>query len=703
MIEPKIPGADAGVSVVIPSFNGRELLSKNLPQLSAALARGGSPSEVILADDGSTDGSSEWLRKEFPQVRVVRSERREGFQRAVSMGLEAARYGLVYFLNSDVSVRPGFLEPLLRHFEDLRTFAVSSREIPGGQGEDAPDLFPTVRFRMGFWWHRYSEISPRLVRASPVFFVSMGHGLFRKRMLEELGFLDSRFEPFYFEDQDICFRAWRRGWRCLYEPASVVACEHQATIGRLYSRGRIQHIHWRNRFLFQWKNLTGLRYRLRELFWLPLLAVAAPLSGKWPFTTGLLAACVRQMRMPRAEGAAPSGALLSPGRLLAAFGRLPRSRYRILFLHDYAILGGAERSLLLLAGSLDRSLFEPVIALAEDGPLHGHMARARVRSVRLDFPALHPCRFDRWLWHSWRLARWMRAEQVDLVHGNTPRSNLYAWLAGRLAGVPVLWHMRNVLESGMWDIEAVLRRLPDAILCNSRAVRSRFGAEAAPDRFDVVYTGVDTEKFRPLAPSERDAARAELSLGDGHLGIAVVGNIGTKVAHEEFLEAARRVSASRPGALFFIVGSAEFAQHRTLESRLHALVRERGLSDRVRFLGHLDDVSRLMAAMDLLVFPSRFEAFSRALLEAMACGLPVVASDAGGILEAVADGETGRLVHGVDPERLAEGMLELIDDPDKRRRWGAAARLRAEREFSVAQTARQTERVYVRLLEGFPA
>ncbi len=701
-MEPEIPGADTGVSVVIPSFNGRELLSKNLPPLLAALGRGGLPSEVILVDDGSTDRSCEWIQREFPQVRVVRSERREGFQRAVSRGLEVVRYGLVYFLNSDVSVRRGFLEPLLRHFEDPRTFAVSSREIPKGQVEDAPDHFPTVRFRMGFWWHRYSEIWPRLMRVTPVFFVSMGHGLFRKRMLQELGFLDPRFEPFYFEDQDICFRAWRRGWRCLYEPASVVACEHQATIGRLYSRGRIQHIHWRNRFLFQWKNLTGWRYRLRELFWLPLLAGAAPLSGKWPFTTGLLAACLRQMRMPR-TGAPPSGAPLPPRRLLAAFGRLPKSRYRILFLHDHAVLGGAEGSLLLLASSFDRSLFEPVIALAEDGPLHGRMAGARVRSVRLDFPALHRYRVDRWLWHSWRLARWIRAQQVDLVHGNTPRSNLYAWLAGRLAGVPVLWHMRNVLESGMWDIEAMLWRLPDAILCNSRAVRSRFGAEVPPDRLDVVYTGVDTEKFRPLAPSERDAARAELSLGDGRVGIAVVGNIGTKVAHEEFLEAARKVSASRPGALFFIVGSAKFAQHRALESRLHALVRERGLSDHVRFLGHLDDVGRLMAAMDLLVFPSRFEAFSRALLEAMACGLPAVASDAGGNLEAVADGETGRLVHGVDPERLAEGMLELIDDPDKRRRWGEAARLKAERDFSVAQTARQTERVYVRLLEGFPA
>jgi glycosyltransferase involved in cell wall biosynthesis/GT2 family glycosyltransferase len=696
----RIPGANAAVSVVIPSFNGRELLSKNLPPLLAALARGGSPSEVILADDGSTDGSSEWLREEFPQVRVVRSDRREGFQRAVSRGLEAARYGLVYFLNSDVSVRSGFLEPLLCHFEDPRTFAVSSREIARGVGEDAGDRFPTVRFRLGFWWHRYSEIGPRLMRAVPVFFVSMGHGLFRKRMLYELGFLDSRFEPFYFEDQDICFRAWRRGWRCLYEPASVVACEHQATIGRLYSWGRIQHIHWRNRFLFQWKNLVGWRYRLRELFWLPLLAIAAPLSGKWPVTTGLLAACLRQMRIPRAPSATPSGALLPPHRLLAAFGRLPKSRYRILFLHDYAILGGAERSLLLLAGSLDQALFEPVIALAEAGPLHIHLARASVRSVPLDFPSLHPYRFDRWLWHSWRLARWIRTQQIDLVHGNTPRSNLYAWLAGRLAGVPVLWHMRNVLEPGMWDIEAMLRRLPDAILCNSRAVRSRFG-EVPADRLNVVYTGVDTEEFRPRAPSERDAARAQLHLGDGRVGVAVVGDIGTKVAHEEFLEAARNVSASRPDARFFIVGSAKFAQHRAMESRLHALVRARGLSDRVRFLGHLDDVGPVMAAMDLLVFPSRFEAFSRALLEAMACALPVVASDTGGILEAVVDGETGRLVRGVDPACLAEGMLELIDDPDKRRRWGAAARLRAKREFSAPQTARRTEEIYVRLLEGF--
>lgn len=686
-----------GVSVIIPSFDGRELLAACLPPLIEALRDHDQPHEIIVSDDGSSDGTAEWLGEAFPQVRIVRSETNTGFQGAVTRGLSAAKHDLVYFLNNDMRVQPGFLAPLVRCLDDPRVFAAASREVVDGRPDEAADMIPVVRFRCGFWWHRYERVEPRLRHAAPVLFVTLGHGLFRKGMLDDLGFLDPRFEPFYFEDQDLCFRAWRRGWKCLYEPSSVVTGMHQATIGRLHSSRAVERIHWRNRFLFQWKNLRGARYRVRELLWLPLLAIVAPLIGKGALSAGLISALRGRRTVPLPPRDDPDLAVFTAEDILAMFRRPPKSIYRILFLHDQAVIAGAEKSLLLLAGGLDRARFEPLFAIGEKGPFVQLLAENGIRVADYGFPRLRRSRPDRWVLHAYRLARWMRRHGIDLVHGNTPSSNLHAWLAGRLAGIPVVWQMRNVLEAGMRDVERTLQWAPDAILCNSAAVAARF----RPDpRVRVVYTGVDTERYSPLPSDERAEIRSALGIAEEQVAVGIAGRIGSKQGHETFLRAARVVAGDRPQARFFVIGSAQFSEERRREADAQALAVELRIDDSVTFLGHRDDMERVMPAMDILAHPSWFEAFSRSVLEAMSCGTPVIGSRVGGIPEAIADGITGRLVEPGDPEALAQALLELIDDPDKRRAWSEASRSRAMNEFPVARTVQETSAVYLDLLEG---
>jgi len=686
-----------GVSVIIPSFDGRELLASCLPPLIAALRDQAQPHEIIVSDDGSDDGTAEWLSEAFPEVRVARSETNTGFQGAVARGLAAARHDLVYFLNNDIQVQPGFLTPLVRCLDDPRVFAAASREVLTGQPDETADRLPVVRFRLGFWWHRYEEVEPRLKEKVPVLFVTMGHGLFRRRMLDELGFLDPRFEPFYFEDQDLCFRAWSRGWECLYEPASMVTGGHQATIGRLHSRRTVERIHWRNRFLFQWKNLRGARYRVRELFWLPPLAVVAPLIGKGALSAGLFSAIRARRTLPSPPREDPSPGGFTTEDILAMFRRLPQPVYRILFLHDQAIIGGAEKSMLLLASGLDRRRFEPLFAIGADGPFRQLLAENGMRTVGCRLPSLHGLRLDRWVLHSWRLARWMRRHGIDLVHGNTPRSNLYAWLAGRLARIPVVWQMRNVLEDGMRDVERILQWAPDAILCNSGAVASRFRPAA---RVHVVYTGVDTQRYSPLSAEERAETRSTLGIVEDQVAVGIAGRIGYKQGHEVLLRAARVIAEKRPQARFFVIGSAQFSHEHRHQTDVQALAADLGLEGSVTFLGHRDDMDRVLSAMDILAHPSWFEAFSRTVLEAMACGTPVIGSRVGGIPEAVEDGVTGRLVEPGNPEALAQALLELIDDPGKRRAWSEASRRRAVSEFPVARTVQETSAAYLDLLEA---
>lgn len=273
------------VSIIIPNWNGKELLERNLPPLLKALKLFQGKWEVIIVDDGSTDGSPEFIEKGYPDIRLIRLNENRGFATACNQGARAAKYDTIYLLNNDVVVNEGFLEPLLRHFEKEDIFAISSMEI----GKNFNSL-PLVRFKFGIFWCWYQPLQRRLKEAVPVFCVSGGHTLYDKEKFLKLGGFDELFNPFYGEDGDICWRAWRRGWKSLYEPVSQVRHYWQSTIGKYYSQREIQIIHWRNRFLLTWKNLTSKRLLFRHFFFLPFELIISVLTGKKYFALGFFAA-----------------------------------------------------------------------------------------------------------------------------------------------------------------------------------------------------------------------------------------------------------------------------------------------------------------------------------------------------------------------------------------------------------------------------
>lgn len=259
-------------SIVIPAFNGKRHLEANLPSLFDA-TRGRSGPEVIVVDDGSADGTSEFLRNRFPQVRVIALAANRGFAGACNAGVESAKGEVVYFLNSDARVVSGFLDPVLRGFGDPTVFAVGSREIPSQK--EGTLAVPVPFFRFGLFGHRYVETGIP-ARPIPVLFVSAGHAAFSREKFVALGGFDELFRPFYWEDIDLCYRAWRRRWRVILEPESVVHHEGQGTIGRFYAPATIQSVYWKNRFLFAWKNLRDAAFIAEHLACLPFLLLALP-------------------------------------------------------------------------------------------------------------------------------------------------------------------------------------------------------------------------------------------------------------------------------------------------------------------------------------------------------------------------------------------------------------------------------------------
>lgn len=280
-----------GISIIIPNWNGKQLLERNLPFLLDALVLYQGETEVIVVDDGSIDGSIEFLTTSYPNVKVLSSYKNEGFAIACNNGILASKNEVVYLLNNDVAVSKNFLESLWPYFEYDDVFAVSSVAYPPIADISLSSQVSTVQvqFKYGIFWYYYKAIIDTGGPIS-VFFSSGGHSAYDKKKFLELGGFDNLFHPFYWEDADISYRAWKRGWRSLYEPESRVIHNQQTTIGNRFKKDFIQKIHWRNRFLFMWKNMDDAVLWFQHLFLLPFELALMPLIGRGYFSRGFFMA-----------------------------------------------------------------------------------------------------------------------------------------------------------------------------------------------------------------------------------------------------------------------------------------------------------------------------------------------------------------------------------------------------------------------------
>jgi glycosyltransferase involved in cell wall biosynthesis len=221
-----------------------------------------------------------------------------------------------------------------------------------------------------------------------------------------------------------------------------------------------------------------------------------------------------------------------------------------------------------------------------------------------------------------------------------------------------------------------------------------------PDRIVTVYDGVDLERF-DCGRVDRRAVRGELGLKEREIVIGMVGRFSPGKGHEEFLAAAHSIHRQFPEVKFLIVGDASFGEEAYASSIREAgrpLVEEGAL----QFTGFRADVPAIMGAMDILAFPSYAEAFGDVLIEAMAMELPVVSTNCDGVLEIVADGETGIQVPARSGEALAEALILLVRDSDLRRRLGMSGRKRVEELFNLERRTDRIEELYAKLLFGGP-
>lgn len=287
------------VSIIIPTFNGLTLLQKHLPALLAADGVG--DAELIIADDGSTDGTAAWLSQQVPQARVVRLETNGGFSRACNAGIAAATGDILVLLNNDVEATPGFLAPLLLTLaSEPDVFAVNaSILIPGramlNEGEKRG------AFHHGqFYVDHLRDPARRSNSTAPTLYATACAAAYRRDLVDALGGFDTLYSPAYWEDVDLSYRALRRGWKVLFEPASIVYHQHEATTARLDPR-YLSMVRQRNGFFFVWKNITDLRWTAASLFLSPWIALYRIVRDQDASLLRGLCAAVREWRhiLPR--------------------------------------------------------------------------------------------------------------------------------------------------------------------------------------------------------------------------------------------------------------------------------------------------------------------------------------------------------------------------------------------------------------------
>lgn len=245
------------VSVVIPNYNGMALLRDNLPPLIRAARALTQPWEVIIVDDGSMDGSVDFIKENYPYIILLKNDVNLGFAETMNRGIYAARHDVVVALNNDVVVGDDFFAATLSRFSDSDVFSITPNITDPRTGLN----MAVNRVKPGFCWFDTNTVQinarGRRVGEIPLFFASGGSSFFDRAKLLRLEGFDTIYKPFYVEDLDLSYRAWKAGWKCLLEPSVTVVHNHQSTIFKYHERRRIKYIAGRNKTMFMWLNITG--------------------------------------------------------------------------------------------------------------------------------------------------------------------------------------------------------------------------------------------------------------------------------------------------------------------------------------------------------------------------------------------------------------------------------------------------------------
>ena len=371
----------------------------------------------------------------------------------------------------------------------------------------------------------------------------------------------------------------------------------------------------------------------------------------------------------------------------------------VLQLIDSFNQGGSERQALQLTRLLNESnKFKVRLAsLSPDGVLRTQIADLELGEVP-SFPlnSFYDANAVRQLR---RLVQWLKNSEVSIIHTHDFYTNVFGMAAATIARLPVrIASMRETAgmrSEGQLKAQRIAFGLAHGIVANSEAVRRRlidFGVNER--KTAVIYNGLDTKRLSWDGSRDEALAAIGVQSGDEQRFVTIVANMRHEVKdYPMFLRAAQQVRSVVPNAAFLLAGEGE------LSESLRQLATELKIENQTHFLGRCENIAPLLAASNVCVLSSKAEGFSNSILEYMAAGKPVVATDVGGAREAIIEVETGFLVSSGDHVAMADRLIDLLQNDAKAREMGERGRKLVEEKFSCAAQLQRTELLYDKLLQ----
>jgi GT2 family glycosyltransferase len=713
------PSTEAA-SVVIPTWNARDLLERNLPSVVEALhAKPGN--ELIVVDNASQDGTAAFIRERFPGVKVVELTENRGFGGGSNAGFREAANDIVVLLNNDMRVESGFLGPLLAGFTDEKVFSVSCQIY----FTDPQKRREETGLSQGWWKDGALRVRHRVDEGVksiyPCFYGGGGSTAYDRRKFLELGGFDPLFEPFYLEDTDLGYLAWKRGWKVLYEPRSIVYHEHRGTIGRRFTPEEIRDVLAKNFILWTWKNIHEWPRLVSHFFFAHLGALLSVVFGDSPERASLagiwrafrqLPAAMQSRRKARDLAVVDDAeALLRPlgGYFRDRFAEIqPRpERLRVLFVSPYPVCppvhgGGVFMSQTLEALARLCELHLIVLLhypheLAAHEPLRGLCASAEFLVKINDRPSSaasvlpHAVREFANEDLAWLIHRQIYTREIDVVQLEYTPLGQYAGRFRRLVcalfehdiyfqsvarGWSYLPGLGGKLKAGVEYLRALhwetrmLRRVDRVQACTQENLRCLVSyAPGIAGRIQAgLRAGIDTSRYG--APRIEREPFTMLFVGSFR-------HLPNQSALAWFTgEVLPVVRARRPEARLVVAGSDPPPPHAfpTL--------------DHIELHGFVEDIREVLNRYAVFVCPVLSGSGVRVkLLEAFASGIPVVSTRLGAEGLASNDGEICVLAD--EPKEFARKILALFDDPEGGAAMAARARAEVERNWDMAQVTRR--------------
>jgi len=720
------PIARSGLcSIVVLNWNGKHLLEESLPDLLAAVRHTGKDHEVLVVDNGSTDGSVAWLQASHPDVRVLALDRNYGFGEGNNRGVEAASHDIVILLNNDMLVDERFIEPLLDGFGDPDAFGVSCQVFfpEGRRREETGNT--QAELVNGYLHVSHQDIEPYHYSRKhlPVFWAGGGASAFDRQKFLSLGGFSKLFSPCYFEDTDISYRAWRRGWKCLLAADSRVLHKHRSSSTVRFQPKDLGDLVEERRLLYLWKNFP-LSELIGHFLLLPFhLRSKVSMRAYLRAVRRLPAALLERFREPRAlyTYRQVSEWVSHPLRYLDRFfpdrtyqGERSRGPLRILYVTAYlphlGYHGGAGR------------VFQLLVRVAKAAEVHlasfveTRKEREEVEQVRphcqsvevierneYDPVSLFPYEpFEEFNSPDFRkaLESVLTERDFDLIHYEWTQMVQFADLAPNTPSLVTEIEVnyaaeqsRARLERNPWrrvrqyynTLQTLYREIEmcrrvDKVITVTDVDRDFLSGYLPDDQLAVINTGVDVDYFEFAEPAESDPD-----------AVVFVGAFRHQPNVDGILWFCREIFPTilkkRPATQLYIVGSSPPEQIRRLES------------DSIVVTGFVQDIRDYYRRARVVVVPLRTGVGIRGkILEGWSAGRPMVATSVACLgIEAV-HGEN--IMVADDPREFADWTLALLRNPRFCNRLALAGRRLAESRYDWSAVSLQLLELYRTMVPG---